>query len=407
MSTNSRMNILLTGGRAPAALELARLLADAGHRVDLAESVSHHLCRKSKAISQSYLVPKPNQEPDAYISALSQIIQQRNIQVLLPTCEEIFWIARGLPKLESLCRVISAPLEQLKRLHSKWEFIQRAEAFGFAVPPTRIFHNQMEWADLCNKDPSWLETGFVLKPVFSRFGANVQLFGPECSVADRLRRLQSDHAITATPDQPWIIQQYIKGRPLCTYSVATEGVVVAHSAYEAEYTANLGACIYYRQLQHKKALNWVQSFVKKERFSGQIAFDFMEAYDNGTLYPIECNPRATSGVHLFSPKDRLAHALLHPESLSQSACIEPQLNSSAMLSVAMVAYGLNKERTWSGLRHWWKQFTTTRDVIWQVRDPLPFLEQIPQMLDAWRLSRKQDLSLSAAMTYDIEWNGEQ
>ncbi|MEK3721861.1 ATP-grasp domain-containing protein [Paenibacillus sp. FSL H8-0034] len=406
MSSNTGMNILLTGGRAPVALELARMLAKAGHRVDLAESVPHHLCRKSKAIAQSFLVPKPNQDPEAYISALSRIIGQRNIQVLLPTCEEIFWIARGLAKLQSLCKVISAPLEQLKRLHSKWEFIRRAEAFGFAVPQTQIFHNTKEWANVCSVEHSWLDAGFVLKPVFSRFGANVQLFGPECSVADRLRRLQTNHGITATSAQPWIIQRYIKGRPLCTYSVAWKGIVVAHSAYEVEYTANRGACVYYQQLQHLRALNWVQSFVQKEHFSGQIAFDFVESYEDGILYPIECNPRATSGVHLFNPEDKLVEALIHPEDLSQQACRQPQTNQAAMLSIPMLAYGLNKERTWAAICHWWAQFVSARDVIWQVRDPLPFLEQIPLMLDAWRLSHTQAISITAAMTYDIEWNGE-
>lgn len=34
------------------------------------------------------------------------------------------------------------------------------------------------------------------------------------------------------------------------------------------------------------------------RFTGQIAFDFIEESD-GTIRAIECNPRATSGITLF------------------------------------------------------------------------------------------------------------
>jgi predicted ATP-grasp superfamily ATP-dependent carboligase len=403
---SSAMNILLTGGRAPVALELARMLAQSGHRVDLAESFPHHLCRGSRAVARSFHVPAPNQNPNGYISELSDIIKQRNITILIPTCEEVFWIARGLAELRQLCKVISAPLEQLKRLHSKWDFIQQAAAFGFAVPHTQIIHSGEEWNHLCKTVNPLLREGFVLKPVFSRFAENVQLFGPGVSTGERLKRLQPAYAPPASPDRPWIIQQYITGKPICTYSVAYEGNVVAHTAYEARYTANRGSCIYFQQLDHSAALAWVQKFVEKERFTGQIAFDFIESHDNNVLFPLECNPRATSGIHLFSPSDGLVEALLDPESLEQGTCVQPQQYRPSMLALAMLSFGLMKDLSWEGIRHWRDHFAAAHDVIWRLSDPLPFLEQIPLLFHTWRLSKKHRISLSAAMTYDIEWNGE-
>jgi predicted ATP-grasp superfamily ATP-dependent carboligase len=316
------------------------------------------------------------------------------------------WISRGLPQLEHLCKVLAAPLEQLKKLHSKWEFIKKAESFGLTVPYTKAIHNTEEWKTLCEGENSLLLEGFVLKPVFSRFAENVQLFGPTVAYSERLKGLSPSHTLQATSERPWIIQQYISGRPLCTYSVAYKGVLVAHAAYEACYTANRGACVYFESLDHPGIMAWVRTFVEKEQFTGQIAFDFIESYKDQTLYPLECNPRATSGIHLFSQNDGLEQALLYPDGLLEEACVQPQSSKASMLSSAMLGFGLKEECSSQGLRRWWQHFIKARDVIWQFSDPLPFLEQIPQLLDTWRVSRAHHISLTAAMTYDIEWNGE-
>ncbi|NHN28646.1 ATP-grasp domain-containing protein [Paenibacillus agricola] len=401
------LHILLTGGRAPITLELARMLAKAGHRIDLAESVPHHLCRQSRSVAQSHQVPAPNKDPEPYIAALVDIIQKRHIHMLIPTCEEILWIARGLPQLDRLCKVVAAPLEQLKKLHSKWDFIKQAEAYGLAIPYTQAIHNEEDWRAIVGEEHALLLDGYVLKPAFSRFAENVQLFGPTVALNERLKGLNPLHSPQATPERPWIIQQYISGRPLCTYSVAFQGVVVAHTAYEVRYTANRGACVYFQPLDHPELMAWVRTFVEKEHFSGQIAFDFIESAQDRTLYPLECNPRATSGIHLFSEGDGLEQALLAPEVLVAAGdCIQPHSGKASMLSLAMLGFGLKEATSWRGFSRFWQHFVKARDVIWKYNDPLPFFEQIPQLLDTWRVSKAQRISLTAAMTYDIEWNGE-
>jgi predicted ATP-grasp superfamily ATP-dependent carboligase len=405
-SAKTPLHILLTGGRAPAALEMARILAASGHRIDIAESIPHYLCRKSRSVSNSHQVPAPNRNPDLYISAIADIIRQRNIDILIPTCEEILWIAQGLPHLERLCRVLAAPFEQLKGLHSKWSFIKQAESFGLTVPFTQIIHNPDEWKMICEADEPLLIEGFVLKPVFSRFAEHVQLFGPTVAFTDRLKRLDPVESPPATYGRPWIIQQYISGRQLCTYSIAHQGTLVAHAAYQAGYTANRGACVYFEPFNHSGIMEWVRIFVEKKQFSGQIAFDFIESSLDGILYPIECNPRTTSGIHLFSQSDGFEQALLAPESLLEAVCVQPLSSKASMLASAMLGFGLKDVHSWQGIRRWWSHFVAARDVIWQTRDPYPFIEQVPQMLNTWRVSKALRISLTAAMTYDIEWNGE-
>src|SRR5687768_15246342 len=101
--------ILLTGGRAPAALELARVFHAAGHRVLMAESVKHHLSQPSRAIAANFHVPPPRQQTAEYLAALRQIITAHNVDLLIPTCEEIFYVAMGREMLSQHCAVFVEP----------------------------------------------------------------------------------------------------------------------------------------------------------------------------------------------------------------------------------------------------------------------------------------------------------
>jgi short-subunit dehydrogenase involved in D-alanine esterification of teichoic acids len=55
-------NILLTGGRAPVTLDLARAFHRAGHTVFMAESLRGHLSQPSNAVKAHFVVPAPRQE---------------------------------------------------------------------------------------------------------------------------------------------------------------------------------------------------------------------------------------------------------------------------------------------------------------------------------------------------------
>jgi len=129
--------VALTGGRAPATLELARLLARAGHTVVVAESVRWPLTRGARAVARSVRVPPPRHDPAGFAEALADLMVRERIDLLVPTCEEVFYVARARDRLAQLGQVLAAPLAQLHPLHSKWQFAQRAAAHGLAVPETR------------------------------------------------------------------------------------------------------------------------------------------------------------------------------------------------------------------------------------------------------------------------------
>ncbi|UJF34974.1 ATP-grasp domain-containing protein [Paenibacillus hexagrammi] len=410
MSTKSGVSgtrirkVLVTGGRAPAALELVRALAKAGCEVIAAESLPRHLCRKSSSVKRCYRVPSPAVDPSGFIDALEEIIVSEHIDLLVPTCEETFYAASGYEKLSRLCEVFTVTLPQLRVLHSKWSFIQTVKELGFLAPATIRLNSEADWETfLDNQGHEEAERGIfgdrvILKPEYSRFAAKIRILD-----TGKMKR-------TATPqpdpqDYPWIVQQYIEGRQICTYSIVREGRLYAHATYTSQYAVQGGASVYFEPLDHPASLEWVKSFVWRIAFTGQIAFDFIETAD-GRLYPIECNPRTTSGVHLLADQPGFAEAVLSLDGW-EGEVLQPSPHAKKMLSLPMLLYGLSGRAALREIPRWLQKWVTTKDAVFHWKDLRPFVEQLPMLIHMRQVASKLGISLVEASTVDLEWNGDE
>lgn len=271
----------------------------------------------------------------------------------------------------------------------------------------------------------------VFKPAYSRFASQVILpfkdtadthtesstWGARARQAVSMRLNQKEgrkseisraHALReVSASCPWVAQEFITGQAWCTYSIVHEGKLIAHAAYACHYrTGQAGACVHFQQAEHPALLDWVRRFTAEIGYTGQISFDFIQAED-GTLYAIECNPRVTSGVHLFEPGDGLAEALTQPDiAVLSDRIVMPRKGSAAMIKLAMVGSGfkyVRGARTW---RRWKDALRGARDVIRRPEDPKPFIEQLRMMHSIWQRSRRLGMTVTQALTEDIEWNGE-
>lgn len=362
----------------------------AGHEVFVAESLRAHLCRHSRAVTSSFEVPSPREDRAGFIAALADILVRQRIDYLIPTCEEVFHVAWGRKTLSEHAQVFAPSLEQLRVLHSKWDFIKLLEGLDFLTPETWRLQAPEDVLDVIG--PLAAGERLVFKPVFSRFAAKVRFYTAGEDTRDLPR---------PSPQEPWVAQRFIAGTPYCTYGVAREGRLTAHAVYPSIFTAGQGATIHFQAIAHPRIEAWVSRLVAALGYTGQIAFDFIETSE-GELYPLECNPRATSGVHLFRPKDRLDGAFFG----EASEPLRPQAKRAAMLSLAMGLYGLPSVRSLRQLGAWGKAIITSREILFDWKDPLPALGQMTALAELWRTSRREGISLLEASTWDIEWNGE-
>jgi hypothetical protein len=381
---------LLTGARAPVTLDLARALKRAGHRVIGAESLSHALSRRSNAFSAFYSVPAPNDGPDAFRKAVGKIIEDEGVEVLVPTCEEVFHLApmRGA-STDRLTLWVDDPAK-LGRLHSKVEFNTCALSAGLPVPFTFRATSPKELGSALDGIGG---DRVVLKPEYSRF-------------ATRTLILDRDQARNIIPSistgAAWCVQEFLPGKEYCSYSLAKDGRLLAHLTYSHEFKAGKGAGICFEAVSHPAIEDWVKRFVEATGYTGQIAFDFIED-DSGTVRALECNPRATSGLHLFAQNPEFIDLLAGGE--GSGRILAPESGESAQLRLAMLVYGLPSIDSWHRLTLWGSIFSGARETVFDSRDPIPFFDQFISFFALIRAGLRGRVTPLEASTRDIEWNG--
>ena len=375
------MRVLITGSRSYAALEMARRFKEAGWDVYAADSVRFPVCRGSGAVTQSFLLPSPRRDLRGFVDGLIRIIQRYRIDLLMPSSEEIFYIASRLGPLRNHCRVYCDALEKLVRLHNKWEFSRLAAGCRVQTPATILLTSQEDVERLEGS-----EKRYVLKPVYGRFAARNR-FG-----SGDFRDVRPDK------DDLWIAQEYVQGAEYCSYHLAVEGEIRAHACYQPVYRWGRASGYYFQPVEKPAIARFAEEIARKLRFTGHLAFDFIET-SSGAMYVLECNPRATSGIHLLSRGE-----LTGPFSSGWRGA--PRRDGRPkMIGYAMLLRPL--DRGIRGLRRWAADFARAEDVLFDPRDPWVPLYHLFSLLETVRVSLSRGVGFKEAATADIEWDGEE
>src|SRR4051794_14117747 len=88
-----RYRVLLTNGRFPVSLDLARQLYIAGHHVYCVDPMEYHVCRFSIVVKKSKQVPAPHVDAKGYVEGVKDAIERWKIDIVIPLHEEIFFLA--------------------------------------------------------------------------------------------------------------------------------------------------------------------------------------------------------------------------------------------------------------------------------------------------------------------------
>ena len=108
------MRVLLSEGSGLTSRQVATILAELGHEVEILSSTELCLTRFTRHVRKTHKVPAFGEAPVAWLRAALAIARKRNVDVLLPTQEQVAVlsalsamrdIATIVPSFESLLRV--------------------------------------------------------------------------------------------------------------------------------------------------------------------------------------------------------------------------------------------------------------------------------------------------------------
>lgn len=375
------MHVLILGARAPACLEWARAFDVAGWRVTVADSLAYPLARASSAVSAYLRLPEPCSSPMRWVDAIADAVLRRGIDLVLPTCEEVFYLSYGKDRIP--CRVFTSGFELMHRLHHKGWFADMTKDWPVRAPVTTLLHSLRDLSPLRATSREW-----VFKPAYSRFATHALIRPGQ----DALRK------VSPSESHPWVAQRFVAGREHCSYSLLVDGRVTAHACYRSRYRVGHGSAVWFESTDPVPVRAMVERVGAETRYTGQLAFDFIESVD-GSWHVLECNPRATSGVHLLGGRPQaLVAALLGDGVMSPLGDERPHMVAMAMLSFVAFRRGLSGG--------FWRDYSRARDVVYRSGDRMPFFCQWLGLAEVSGRALARGLGLLSAATADIEWNGQ-
>eukprot|EP00943_MAST-04B_sp_MAST-4B-sp1_P001429 g1429.t1 len=163
----------------------------------------------------------------------------------------------------------------------------------------------------------------VIKPVYSRGGLDVLICNNSNEVLNNNRIIKtinnSNFRIKnskITRSNPHVVQPFVDGTHLSTFSIAINGKILLHTCYKTSLPFK-GFGTIREEVYDIELYDWCKHFVEATKYTGHIGFDFIRGHigarsstfhrrrtfkeidESSCVYAIECNPRTTNGLDIL------------------------------------------------------------------------------------------------------------
>lgn len=368
----SGRTVLLTGGKMTKSLQLARMFDALGDRVVVAETPDYRFCgtRFSRAVGAFEVIPKfDGNDSTAYVAALREVARRHAVDMFVPVASPAAALhdARAKPLFPEHTEVFHFDERTIEILDDKFAFCELCRMFELSAP--EVYH--IEHAEqLLNFDFSGNKK-YILKsikydPVF-RLDLRTL---PHAGWEERVRKLP------IRPDHPWVLQEFVEGREVCTHTTIRDGEVAMYICCDSSpFQVN------YDMLDIPEVYDWVAQFAEKLGGTGQASFDFIVRED-GVVMPIECNPRTHSAITLFHNMPTAAQAYWPAQNGHRE--YRPAADARPTFWLYHELIRICTAGSWAEARMIFNRIRNGKEAVFRWDDPLPFLflnhVQIPLLL---------------------------
>jgi predicted ATP-grasp superfamily ATP-dependent carboligase len=375
----------------PFALDEIRKLGRAGHAVYAADTFGTAPGSHSAEVEERFITASPTYDASRFVSQIERIVQEHAIDLLLPGFEEAFHYARHRGALSQLTDVFVSDFDTLVELHDKVRFIELCRRLEVPVPETEVVRSPAELGRTVARMDR-----FFARPAFSRGGLTLLTNTGPLAGAVELERCNPTDA------NPWLVQPFVEGEDLCTFSVAHDGKLAAHATYVHPREIDHAGGIVFESVDRPDVLRTVSRIIAATGFTGQLGFDFLDTGEQ--LFAVECNPRPTAGVVVLEG-NQLDLALRDKNPVAPVVAPAGVRRKYSMALIRDMI--LNWRDAHEDLRH---LFSRADDVYADAQDPLPALFQVLSLSHVLTYRRRageagERSDLLAAYFDDIRYDG--
>ncbi len=390
---NPPTNVLVTTSRMPFAVDEIHKLGETGNVVTAADTFNAAPGSHSRGAAHHIVTHAPTQESDAFVTDVVAAIERYDITLLLPMFEEVFYLAAHRDRLEATGAELFFPdFKTLAKVHDKVSFAQLCRDLDLPVAESITATTDDELTAAIGRWDHWFA-----RAAFGRGGLDILTnSGPLAGEGD-----PAD--IHPTPDDPWLVQEYLSGVDRCSWSVVKDGKVVLHSCYEHPLAIDDRGGIVFESVDSPESLAATERIVGELGWTGQISFDYLVTND-GVHHMVECNPRPTAGCTISTAEE--LDAALFGQTPDQPVLVPA--GRKKMIKVAVLRdMLLHLDRAKEDA----EATKGATGVYTQDHDHLPLLytvlslQHVRQYRKQLGLDKASKEALMAAQFFDVEWDG--
>ncbi|KAJ0419723.1 hypothetical protein BJY00DRAFT_301948 [Aspergillus carlsbadensis] len=391
--------ILVTGVSMAQGLAITRTLARFHpHRVIAADTEPSRWPispgRYSRAVVEFYRLKEPGRHgAAAYIESLLEVIRKEKVDLWI-SCSRVEGAVedgevakRAREEMGSAFKAVQFDSEVVKKLQERDAFLEYIKSLGLPIPESHRCTSAKEAEDILASSTNLntnekIESGrrFILKPLGVDDKARSQMMTLLPLPEGRETTSLYLSTLTISPENPYILQQYINGSEYCTHSLVIRGELMQYEALPTDSPLS------------KKMLDFTKRVAEDggADSTGHLSFNFLISGegDDAKIYAIKCTPRAHTAVVLFAENPVMADAYVSildgkpPPSLS---LVIPHnyvqgyfwlgydfVARYILAAMALPSNAGHYSEIMKGPDAFWEHLWRWEDATWVVWDPVPF-----------------------------------
>jgi predicted ATP-grasp superfamily ATP-dependent carboligase len=274
------LRVLVAEGSSTSAREAITILGLSGHLIEVCDPGRFCLARFSRFVRKFHHCPGLRDDPAGFLGFVETLLASGRFDVLLPTHEQGFLLARVQPRLTGRVGLALPSFESYRTAHGKARFSRLLDQMGLPQPRTRIVTSASELRDAIRL-PSVVKTavGTASRGIwFVRDGGDLEAalwdLGTGGGFADEV-----------------LVQDFVAGATEKAQAVFGHGQLLGFHAYR-QIAAGVGGGEAIKQSVGRPEIRAALATIGRQlAWHGALSVDYIVPDDGGTPLLIDCNPR--------------------------------------------------------------------------------------------------------------------
>jgi predicted ATP-grasp superfamily ATP-dependent carboligase len=278
------MGVIVTNAKSRIGYGVARSLGREGVKVITADFLRPSMSFFSRYSQTHFIYPSPYDQPEQFVTALIRAVQETECNVLMPTYDETYVVARYQDMLSPYARVPIPTYDQIMAVHCKDNLMRVGATLGICVPQTFI---PLDIQDLTYVLDTF-QFPVVLKPIKGAGGWGMKQVDSKEELADTYQKQLKELNLDSL-----MIQEYIPGSVYGTAMLFNHGQLRAQFSHKVlrAFSAGGGTPTVRIGVKFPEMETALQKLLVHLNWHGVCQADFIRHSETGTPYLLDANPR--------------------------------------------------------------------------------------------------------------------